>query len=158
MGSSQTTITQNLTAAQWSAGTTAYAYFHANPLTSGATSATFEWRMRVPTSWPVSEMTIMQRDSASSIQKHIMLDIGTSRNLIIYIGATLTGAWITCTTPTNSMNVDTNYLVDVVFDGSQATDALRLKVYLNSVQTTCTFVNLFSLSPRISNFSNNSLL
>ena len=147
----QTTITQNLTAAQWSAGTTAYAYFNANPLTSGATSATFEWRMRVPTSWPVSEMTIMQRDSASSIQKHIMLDIGTSRNLIIYIGATLTGAWTTCTTPTNSMNVDTNYLVDVVFDGSQATDALRLKVYLNSVQTTCTFVNAVPTAMTIPN-------
>ncbi len=134
-------ITQNLLAAQWSAGVTSYAYYNANPLTSGATSATFEWRMRVPSSWPASEMTILQRDSASSIQKHIMLDIGTSRNLVIYIGSTLAGAWTTCTTGTNSLNVDTTYLIDVVFDGSQATDALRLKVFANNVQQTCTFVN-----------------
>lgn len=138
-GSSQ--ITQNLLAAQWSAGVTSYAYYNANPLTSGATAATFEWRMRVPGSWPASEMTILQRDSASSIQKHIMLDIGTSRNLVIYIGATLAGAWTTCTTGTNSLNVDTNYLIQVVFDGSQATDALRLRVYANNVLQTCTFVN-----------------
>lgn len=138
-GTAPAVIVQNNAAAQWPAGAAAYASYTALPLTDGATSMTFATRLRVPTTWPVSEQTIFHRDSASSIQRHLMVNLGPSRNLVIYIASTLTGAWTTCTTAASSLSVDTTYQIVVAFDGGQTGDAARLRVYANTIQQTCTF-------------------
>jgi hypothetical protein len=108
----------------------------------GATSATLRVDVTMPAAALPQEGTVVERDDATSTGRQLGVSINTSGQLIVRVAAAAsgTGQWpadagrAQCTT-VGALAASTRYRLLVRYDGTQGTNATRLRVWRATVST-----------------------
>jgi hypothetical protein len=127
-------------ALRYPSGGGAYLDYGTTGTLNGATNwvATFRWRYPYTASDltnPTGDQVVISRHPAG--QRHLDIRVGASQRLYVYTGATLsTLATFTSASLTSQITNAPWVHVTVVYDGTQATNATRLRTYIDGVEIT----------------------
>lgn len=116
--------------ARWPQGATGEAYFvyAQQPLLNDTAFATIAYRLVPETSLPTTEGVIIERDTASSLQQNIRLTVIANGAIRVGIASSLTTLAV-FESFTGVLVAGASTRVVIVYDGTQATNATRLRVF-----------------------------
>lgn len=134
------TLATSQYALRYPSGGGAYLDYGTTGTLNGATNwvATFRWRYPYTASDltnPTGDQVVFSRHIAG--QRHLDVRIGASQTLYVYTGATLTtlAYWTSASLSSQITNAPWMH-VTIVYDGTGATNADRLRIYVNGVEVT----------------------